>query len=130
MSDKAIFEKAAPYNYIVPIYTVVEGKGIELINSPTKAEDDRWIVDVSSNLLINMLRGSKIEDENVLPKIDGVLVEQLLAVCIDHLKAVNVGELKNSYTDAAIDALEEAGLFLEARENKRRKENTLGTYKK
>lgn len=115
MSDKAVFKKTEAHNYNVPLYTIVEGKGIDL---------------TADSLTIQFVRGSKVEDENILPKIDGVLVEQLLAVCIDHLKAVNVGELKNSYTDAAIDALEEAGLFLEARENKRKKENTLGTYKK
>ena len=77
-----------------------------------------------------MLRGSKIDGENVLSKIDGVLPEQLLAVCIDHLKAVNVGELANRETSLAITHLEEAGLWLLKREMNRKKNNVLGTYQK
>lgn len=130
MSEKAIIQKVAPYIYAVPNYTVVEGKGIELINPPTKAGDDIWTVDISSNLLINMLRGSKVEGENILPKIDGVLVEQLLAVCIDHLKAVNVGELASRETSTAITHLETAGLWLMKRELDRKRNNVLGTYQK
>ncbi len=108
MSEKAIFEKLQPYNYLVPNYTVVEGKGIELITpySDVPAGEE------FNGLLIKMLRGSKVEGENTLPKIDGVLVEQLLAVCIDHLKTVNVGELASRETSTAITHLETAGLWL------------------
>ncbi len=122
MSDKAVFEKMEPYRYSVPNYTVVQGKGIELVGTNEPVEN--WCT------TINMLRGSKIEGENVLPKIDGLLVEQLIAVCIDHLKAVNVGELASKETSVAITKLEEAGLWLMKRENDRKKANVLGTYKK
>ena len=122
MSEKAIFEKLESYKYLVPIYTVTEGKGIELINDMPHYGD--W------NLEINMLRGSKIDGENVLPKINGVLVEQLLAVCIDHLKAVNVGELASRETSTAITYLETAGLWLMKRELDRKRNNVLGTCQK
>lgn len=122
MSEKAIFEKAEPYRYLLPIYTVEEGKGIELINNLPHYGDQY--------LEVNMLRGSKIKGENVLPKIDGVLVEQLLAICVDHLKSVNVGDLASRETSLAITAIEEAQLRLLQREINRRKQNTLGTYQK
>jgi hypothetical protein len=122
MSEKAIIQKYESYVYGIPKYTVVEGKGIELIQS----EDDS-LYDVVE---IDMLRGSKVEGENTLPKIDGVLVEQLLAVCIDHLKTVNVGELASRETSTAITHLETAGLWLMKRELDRKRNNVLGTYQK
>jgi len=124
MSDKAIFEKMEPYQYAIPNYTVVEGKGIEIVGPEHNLPLEKGCT------YISMLRGSKIEGENVLPKIDGLLVEQLIAVCIDHLKAVNVGELASKETSVAITKLEEAGLWLMKRENDRKKANILGTYKK
>lgn len=124
MSDKAIIQKLEPYKYLVPIYTVVDGKGIELVDNTIAEGQDE------SGLLIDMLRGSKIEGENTLPKIDGILPEQLIAVCIDHLKAVNVGDLANRETSVAITKLEEAGLWLMKREADRKRNNVLGTYQK
>lgn len=125
MSDKAIFEKVEPYHYFIPNYTVVEGKGIE----PITVENDKGEFGYEGTS-IEMLRGSKIDGENILPKINGVLVEQLLAVCIDHLKSVNVGELASRETSTAITHLETAGLWLMKRELDRKRNNTLGTYRK
>lgn len=127
MSEKAIFEKVEPYKYLVPIYTVKEGVGIEIVSSQAYGHNK---YDTSECLYIEMLRGSKIEGENVLPKIDGVLVEQLITVAIDHLKSVNVGELATRETSLAITKLEEAGLWLMKRELDRKRNNTLGTYQK
>lgn len=126
MSEKAIFEKVEPYNYLIPYYTVIEGKGIELITPYAETP----VGEEFKGLLVKILRGSKVEDENVLPKIDGVLVEQLLAVCIDHLKSVNIGELATRETSVAITKLEEAGLWLMKRELDRKRNNVLGTYQK
>lgn len=124
MSDKAVFNKLAPYNYSIPNYRVVDGKGIRL-------EKDLPLDEVSPGTTrIVFLRGSKVEDENVLPKLDGVLPEQLIAVCIDHIEAVNTGNFKCSENDAVLDSLKEAGLWLLKRETNRRKANVLGTYQK
>ena len=127
MSEKAIFEKTESYKYFIPIYTVTEGKGVETISRNLESESPTARV---YGIYIDMLRGSKIEGENVLPKIDGVLVEQLLAVCIDHLKSVNIGELASRETSVAITKLEEAGLWLMKREVDRKRNNVLGTYQK
>lgn len=128
MSEKAIFYKEKPYVYHVPIYTVVEGKGIELVKHVDVMESADGTAEEC--ITIEMLRGSKVERENVLPKIDGVLVEQLLAVCIDHLKSVNVGDLASRETSVAITKIEEAGLWLMKRELDRKRDNVLGTYQK
>lgn len=125
MSDKAVFEKIEGYRYNVPVYSVMEGEGIKLVKDAYGNDS----ITPPTDIYIQMVRGSKIEGENKIAKQDGILVEQLLAVCIDHLEAVNTGELRSSHSDAAIDALKEAGLFLQAREEKRKKANVLGTYK-
>lgn len=127
MSDKTIVQKEQSYRYIVPKYTVVEGKGIELKCFPSVHGNE---LEECDSLFIDMVRGSKIEGENILPKIDGVLVEQLLEVCVQHLREVNVGELASRETSLAITAIEEAQLRLLQRELNRRKANVLGTYQK
>lgn len=125
MSDKAIIEKIEDYKYNVPVYTVIDGEGIRLAREVNTSE-----IKIPDMLYIQMVRGSKLDEENKEVKYDGVLVEQLIAVCIDHLETVNVGELKNEYTEAAIDALKEVGLFLLVRETRRKEKQTLGTYQK
>ncbi len=115
MSDKTIVEKVAEHQYKVPLYSVEEGKGIVL-------QEER--------LLIDFVRGSKIDGENILPKQNGVLVEQLLEVCRQHLVSVNVGQLASRETSLAITSLEECMLRLSQRELNRKKANTLGTYQK
>lgn len=128
MSDKAIIEKIEPYKYNVPVYTVVEGEGIKLVRDYFSGFEDNS--KPQTNLYIQMLRGSKLNEENKLEKYDGVLVEQLIAVAIDHLKSINVGELATRETSVAITKLEEAGLWLLKRELDRKRNNTLGTYQK
>lgn len=115
MSDKTIVEKVAEHQYAVPLYSVEEGKGIVL---------------QEQMLDINFVRGSIVGNENILPKQDGVLVEQLLEVCLQHLKGVNVGPLATRETSLAITAIEEAQLRLYQREYNRKKAGTLGTYQK
>lgn len=128
MSEKAIFEKVEPYKYNVPVYTVVEGEGIKLVKDYFAGFDKDS--KPSTDLYVQMLRGSKLNEENKQEKYDGVLVEQLLAVCIDHLKSVNVDELASRETSIAITKLEEAGLWLLKRELDRKRANVLGTYQK
>jgi len=115
MSDKTIVEKLGEHVYEIPLYTVEDGKGIVL---------------TEVGQLIKFVRGSINTEENVLPKQDGVLVEQLLEVCRQHLVSVNIGQLASRETSLAITAIEEAMLRLYQREYNRKKAGTLGTYKK
>jgi hypothetical protein len=42
---------------------------------------------------------------------DGVLVEQLIAVALDHLQTINTGELATRENEMAITKLEEAQMW-------------------
>ena len=120
MSDNTIVHKNCPYYYTIPMYAVVEGKGIELIRNEKNQME---------GVEIPMVRGSRVKEENIVKPQDGVLVEQLLEVCLQHLKEVNTGDLATRETSLAITAIEEAQLRLLQREINRKKNNTLGTYK-
>lgn len=115
MSDKTIVEKVEEHLYTIPLYSVEKGKGIVL---------------QEQKLIVPFVRGSKVEGENIFPKQDGVLVEQLLEVCRQHLVSVNVGQLASRETSLAITGIEEAMLRLYQREYNRKKAGTLGTYQK
>lgn len=125
MSDKAVFSKYDHGKYFVNWYTVVPEKGIELVPHSTKDGSPN-----TCGINVEFVKGSKVEGENINPKVDGVLVEQLIAVCVDHLKTVNVGELATRETSIAIIKLEESLLWLLKRELDRKRAGTLGTYKK
>lgn len=124
-SDKTIFHKMEDYKYTLPVYTVTD-KGIELVEDVFKNFENK----PDSELYIQFVRGSKVKDESKLEKLDGVLVEQLIAACIDHLKVLNTGEFFATDNMLAIEHLEDALLRLYAREYKRSKRGVLGTYQK
>lgn len=124
-SEKTVVNKMDSHKYTIPVYTVTD-KGIELVEDVFKNFENK----PTSELYIQFVRGSKVQNENTIEKLDGVLPEQLIAACIDYLKTVNVGELSNRDTSIAITHLEDALLRLYAREYNRRKEGVLGTYQK
>lgn len=124
-SDKTIVHKIEDYKYTLPVYTVTD-KGIELVEDVFKNFENK----PDSELYIQFVRGSKVQDENKVEALDGVLPQQLIAACIDHLKILNTGELFNTDTMLAIEHLENALLRLYAREYKRNKRGVLGTYQK
>jgi hypothetical protein len=97
--------------YEMPVYRVVEGKGIELTE---KAHSLKFV------------RGSKLGSENVEPK-EGTLHEHLLSTMIHDLKYK--GKLLPSReTSTAITKLEEALFWLEERSRAREIAGVLGTY--
>jgi len=102
------------HSYILPTYNVEEGKGIV----------------ESGALQINFVRGSKTENENIIPKQKGIITEHLIEVMIKHLQSVNVGDLRTRDTSIAITHLEDALLRLNKRSIERKNNNTQGTYKK
>lgn len=101
-------KKLASHRYIVPIYSITD-QGLES-------------VDVQS---INIVKGSK---ENSDGRQSGMIVENLLELCIDHLMTVNEGHLHNRDTALAIIKLEDALLRLNKRTLNRRKRNVEVTY--
>lgn len=99
--------------YILPEYRVVEGKGLE------KTETSQ---------IIAFVRGSKLGSENVEPN-DGILHEALLSMQIHDLKHKNQ-LVPSRETAIVITKLEEALMWMQARQNRRQQEGTQGTYQK
>ena len=124
-SNKTVFHKMEDYKYTLTVYTVTD-KGIVLVEEAFKNFENK----PTSELYIQFVRGSKVQDENKVDALDGVLPEQLISACADHFKNINTGELFNTDTMLAIEHLEDALLRLYAREYKRSKRGALGTYQK
>ena len=74
------------HNYTLTQYTV-GSKGLE---------------DSAERLEFTLVRGSKVDGENVLPKQDGFLTEQLLWIAQNYLSAVNVGDMATPETSAGM----------------------------
>ncbi|MFT6125898.1 MAG: hypothetical protein ACJAVA_000340 [Flavobacteriaceae bacterium] len=101
-------------HYELPIWKVVDGKGIEEV--PSKVQT------------IKFVRGSKLKDE-VVKKVDGILHETLLSMIIKDLKFK--GELVRSRENSiVVTKLEEALHWLEERQRERQSRSVEGTYKK
>lgn len=99
-------------HYQIPVYEVVDGKGIE---------------ETGELLDIKFVRGSKLKDEDV-EKRTGTLHEHLLSVMIEDLKFKN-GLVPSRETSLVITHLQEAQHWLEERTNAREAAGVLGTYK-
>jgi hypothetical protein len=99
--------------YSLPIWKVVDGKGIELTGG-------------FANL--QFVRGSKIKNEDVEKK-DGILHETLLAAIIVDLKFKN-NLVPSRETSLAITNLQQALHWMEERQKERGDRNVGGTYKK
>lgn len=78
---------------------------------------------------ITFVRGDKTDNGTVIPRVDGILHEQLLAMMISDLRYKNT-LVPNRHTSIAITALEEALFRLEERVREREINGTLGTYQK
>lgn len=103
------------YRFEIPYYTVVEGKGIEFIEY----------------VPLEIVRGSSNDKENRLEKIDGVILQDLLGVCIEYMKNhANAGKLTDGNSEKAFYYIKEALNCLNKRESDRRERGVLGTYKK
>jgi hypothetical protein len=113
LKEKRTFE-ALPTGsvYKLPIYKVVQNVGIQ--------KTDR-------KLLVPFVRGSKIENENEVFSIDGILHESLLAMQIFDLEH-KYKSLPSEHTLQAISHLMKALEALEARAATRITEGTIGTY--
>lgn len=98
-------------HYQVPVYEVVDGKGI---------------VETGETLSLQFVRGSKLKDEDV-PKREGTLHEHVISVMIEDLKYKHA-LLPSKETACAITHLQEAQHWLEERVIAREAAGVLGTY--
>jgi hypothetical protein len=108
--------------YKLPKYRVVDGKGIVELNS------DNVLPASLSEQTITFVRGDKTDNGVVIPRVDGILHEQLLAMMIADLQYKN-GMIPSKETDCAITKLQEALMWLEERQRDREARNVQGTYK-
>lgn len=92
INPKTVFDKVKDYTYRIPCYTVTIGKGIELCED-VNATLPEGIELPPDHYYIQMVRGSKVLEQNKVDAMDGVLIEQLVAVALDHLQTINTGEL-------------------------------------
>lgn len=109
--DFAIVEDGV--TYLLPEYTVVDGKGIERIRG---------------HQTLQFVRGSKLGEEEV-PKREGTLHEHLLACMIHDLHLKN-GLVPSREGALVITKLQEALGWLRQRQIDRTKRDVVGTYKK
>ena len=100
--------------YQLPIWTVVDGKGIQEVPNVTQ--------------VIRFVRGSKIKDEDV-EKVDGILHETLLSMMIEDLKFKN-SLVPSRESATAITKLQEALHWMEERQRERESRAVVGTYQK
>lgn len=106
--------KTSTHNYELPVYTI----------------DHTGLVQTDGIFNINLLRGSKVTEENTIPKQDGILSEQLLQVVLTYLKDVNIGKMETKETSNAIDKIEEALMWIDLRRENRANRGVLSSYKK
>jgi hypothetical protein len=99
-------------HYEVPIYEVIDGKGI---------------YETGAVMSIQFVRGSKLKDEDV-PKREGTLHEHIISVMIEDLKHKR-DLVPSKETSCAITHLQEAQHWLEERVIAREAAGVLGTYK-
>ena len=114
MSDKRYFkiiEEGTKYE--LPMYRVVDGKGLEQLDS---------------NHTLCFVRGSKVKDEEV-EKREGTLHEHLLSAMIHDLK-YKQSLVPSRETAIVITKLEEARMWMEERQKAREAEGVAGTYQK
>ncbi len=79
--------------------------------------------------IITFLRGDRTDKGIVIPRVDGILHEQLLGMMIEDLKYKS-NLVPSRETSIVITKLEEALMWLEKRASDREKKGILGTYKK
>lgn len=108
--------------YSLPVYDVVEGKGI------VKVEDTGEENDPFQTQIINFVRGSKLGDEEVDKK-RGTLHEHLLSMMIHDLKFKS-SLVPSRESSIVVTKLEEALMWLRERQIDRVKREVEGTYKK
>ena len=85
------------------------------------------LTESGNELLINLVKGGKDKTDG---KQEGVTTEQLLALCLEYLNDVNVGDFKTKDTSLAITHIENALLRIEKRNQDRKFRGVKSTYKK
>jgi len=110
--------------YMLPKYRVVDGEGIKLIS---EIEGNVQISDWMQQ--ITFVRGDKTDNGVIIPRVDGILHEQLLTMMISDLQYKSK-LVPSRETSIVITKLQEALMWLEERQKDRENRNVQGTYTK
>jgi hypothetical protein len=117
-------------SYFLYKYRVVDGKGIEKVISLVPDEDPTRMSDrPDAYQKITFVRGDKNDNGTIIPRVDGILHEQLLGMMIVDLEYKNT-LVPNEFTEVAIMNLKSALKQLEFRQQDRELRNVVGTYQK
>ena len=116
-------------SYSIPKYQVQDGKGIVCLID--RELDKKRGTNPSADSFVDVVfvRGDKTDNGVTIPRVDGILHEQLLGMMIEDLKYKN-SLVPSRESALAITKLQEALMWLEERQNQRTKAGTVGTYKK
>ena len=96
--------------YIVPTYFVTE-QGLQ----------------DGAGLTIKFCKGSR-DDENI-PRQEGVVTESMIELCLQSIVSVNIGQLRDEYSERAVMHIKEALKAVQERQADRRSRGVQGTYK-
>lgn len=110
--------------YMLPKWRVVDGEGIKLIS---EIEGNVQISDWMQQ--ITFVSGDKIDNGVIIPRVDGILHEQLLTMMISDLQYKSK-LVPSRETSIVITKLQEALMWLEERQKDRENRNVQGTYTK
>lgn len=116
--------------YKLSKYRVVDGEGIKLVQRIENLNEDLSefpTFDKLCNQTITFVRGDKTDNGEIIPRVDGILHEQLLAMMISDLQYKSK-LVPSTETSIAITKLQEALMWLEERDRENR--NVQGTYTK
>lgn len=106
---------------------------IKVTKSACKYTIGKWRVDEQGlwqigDLDIDFVKGTQKDATQY--RQDGVISEELIALCILNLGFLNQGNFKNEHTDAAIKHLHEALKAIQMRVIDRKRRDVFGTSKK
>ncbi len=128
--SEEIEAKEVGTSYFLYKYRVVDGEGIQKViklvpdEHPTKMSDRP-----DAYQEITFVRGDKNDNGTIIPRVDGILHEQLLGMMITDLEYKN-SLVPSEYTEVAIMNLKSALKQLEFRQADRELRNVVGTYQK
>jgi len=128
MNNKRQFETIElGTTYRLPKWRVVDGVGIKMI-LPEYLNENKPSTKLPSQT-ITFVREDKTDNGKVIPRVDGILHEQLLAMMITDLQYKS-SLVPSRETALAITKLQEALFWLEERVRERETRGVLGTYNK
>jgi len=112
--------------YHLPKYRVFDGEGIKMVQTTFETINVPFKECFQQ---ITFVRGDKADNGTIIPRVDGILHEQLLGMMITDLEYKN-SLVPSEFCEVAIMNLKSALKQLEFRQQDRELRNVVGTYNK